>query len=249
MIDILIMNNKLGGSGMKTILIVVGVIVVCIILFLIFDKMTPYDTKTIVGDRLKQGLVDEKIEITPEEKILDSVNTNRSRIVKIYFPSQDSESGDDKKFLAKGIIYSDDGVIVTSRGYFQEDISYAIEIPGRKELVVTEPTMIGEQFVTFEVDGVMPLVAQIDKSKLSKGDMVVAIGGQAEDTMATGEIFLVDDTADGTFIVTTIPASSVEIGAPLINTEQKVIGLYLKESVDGKAVFVATEDIDKIVKK
>lgn len=243
------------NNSVKVFLIAGVIITICVGGFLLFDKLTSRDMKAVIVNRLSKGIVETKKEVTPEEKVLNAVNANRSRIVKIYIASQgkpvengegESERGD---FLAKGIIYSDKGLIVTTRSYFQEGVSYSIAIPGRKELITAEPVTVGEQFVIFKVDVKMPLVAELDKSKLSKGDIVVSIGGQQEDTMATGEVFLVDRSTDNIFIITTIPGKSVEIGAPLMNIRRKVVGLYVKESVDGKAVFISVEDIDKVVKK
>jgi S1-C subfamily serine protease len=241
------------NNSVKVFLISGVIIAICVGGFLLFDKLTSRDMKAVVVNRLSKGVVEVKEEVTPERKVLDAVNTNRSRVVKIYAtsPKKSGENGTLKKgaFLARGIIYSDDGLIVTSRSYFQEGASYLIEIPGQKDVVMVKPLTMGKQFVTFKMDAKMTLVAEIDKSKLSKGDIVVSIGGQEEDTMVTGEIFLVDKSTDDTFIITTIPGKNVEIGTPLMNIKQKVIGLYTKVSTDGKAVFISVENIDKIVKK
>jgi S1-C subfamily serine protease len=210
--------------------------------------------QAIVVNRLSKGIIETKEEATPEEKVLEAVNVNRSRTVKIYAPLSDKNTVEGKnakvgKFLARGIVYSEDGLIITNRSYFQEGVSYSVFIPGQKDFITIEPLTVGDNFVTFKVDVSVPLVAQISKAEVSKGDMVVAIGGHLEDTMATGEVFLVDKSTDTTFIITTIPAKSVEIGAPLMNIDGKIIGLHVKGSVDGKAVFISMKNTGKIIKK
>lgn len=237
--------NKRGNGKLRMIFIVGTILVVCFVLFFIFDKATPYSAKDVVMSRLTEGVVEMKKEPAPEEKVVDAVNTNRSRVVNIYALADSDTAGkrSEDNFLARGIIYSQDGAIVTTRGEFQEGVSYAIEIPGKKESIVIEPTMVTEQFVTFKVDENMSLAAQLDRSKPSKGDMVVALGGKQEDEMATGEVFLVDGSADQTYIITTIPSVNIEAGAPLMNTDQDVVGLYVKGSFDGKAVFISADDV------
>jgi len=246
------MNKQQNGS-IKTFLIIVVGIVILVVSFLIFDKFTSRDMKAVVINRLSEGVVETKKKKTPEEKILTAVNNNRSRVVKIYATSQNKNTSSDNRdlvkgeLLAKGIIYSKRGLIISVKNSFQKEKSYLIEIPGKKEPIIVKPSKIGEQFVSFDANIDMPLVVQVDKEKLSKGDLVVAVGGKDEDSIAKGEVFLVDKSTENDFIITTIPAKSITTGAPLMNIKKKVIGLYLKGSVDGKAVFISVNNLNKFL--
>ncbi|PID52295.1 MAG: hypothetical protein CR972_02360 [Candidatus Moraniibacteriota bacterium] len=219
-----------------------------VITFVVYNKM-PQHSKEAIINRLTRGIIETKQPVTVEKKVVDAVNTNRSRTVRFYMPSKGDVQNDKQKFLAKGIMYSKNGILVTARGYFQEGISYEIAIPGQKEHVVAVPFNVGKNFVFFDIKQNMPFVAELSNSPVSVGDTVVAIGGEEEDQIATGEVRLVERTDHDSFIVTTIPSHQMTIGSPLMNEKREVVGLYFKKSVDNKAVFVSVRGVDKIINK
>jgi hypothetical protein len=208
--------------------------------------------KESVGKRLTQGVVPtEKEEITPEKAVLQAINANRSRTVKIYrhLSLEDDLSVKEREFLGRGLIISKDGLVVTGKGGFQNDQEYSVVIPGQKEIVNLKPLAIEKEITVFRLPGEFRLIAELSSDLPKKDDLVVAIGGRERDGMATGRILKVEKVVDEQIIYTTIPTKSVEVGAPLINQEKEIIGMYISKSDSGKALFIATSDIKKIIQE
>lgn len=210
------------------------------------------NVKEKATERLTKGIVDQNKqgEIAPEAAILQAINANRTRTVKIYnkISAEDDLKIKEKEFLGRGIILSKDGLIVTGRGGFQNGQKYSIMLPGRKDIFELEPVAIEENVVFFKLPVELTLIADLDISKPKVNDLVVAIGGREKDGMATGRVLKVDTVLDNTIIYTTIPSKSIETGTPLINKEKKIIGMYISKSEEGKGLFISGQDIQKMVK-
>ncbi len=205
-----------------------------------------------VGGRLTEGIIDDKQEkTTPEKAVLKAVNANRSRVVKIYAKLNNNADLNEKneKFLARGIILSEDGIIVTAKGAFQERKEYSIIIPGKKDIFNLQPLKVGERLAFFKIPTKFNLVVNLENSQPQKNDLVVAISGREKDGMAVGKILKIENIMDNTLITTTIPPKSIEAGTPLINQKEKVIGIYSATDEEGRSLFVTGKDIKKAKSK
>lgn len=199
-----------------------------------------------VGARLTEGVIDNKQEkTTPEKAVLKAINANRSRVVKIYAKLDNTIDLNERneKFLARGIIISEDGKIATVKGAFQTTEEYSVIVPGKEDVFNVQPLEVGKQLAFFKIPAKFNLVVNLDNSQPKEGDLVVAIGGREKDGMAVGEVLKVENVLDNTFITTTIPPKSIEAGTPLINQKEKVIGIYSATDEKGRSLFIAGKDI------
>jgi len=204
-------------------------------------------------ERLTKGVIDQnkKEEIAPETAILQAINANRTRTVKIYgkLSAEDTFDIKEKEFLGRGIVLSKEGLVVTGRGGFDLKQEYSVVLPGRKDIFELRPVLVDENLVFFKLPAEVTLIADLDISKPEVDELVVAIGGREKDGMATGRVLKVDTVLDNTLIYTTIPSKSIEIGTPLINKKKRIIGMYISKSEKGRGLFISSQDIQKMIKK
>ena len=237
-------------------IIIVAVITAIVVLLAVFAinsilKKNPRAVNRAgekISERLGKGVIEKKEEVKPEEAVLKAINANRSRVVKIYQSDLEKAGTPDDKnkmFLARGIIISKDGLIATAKGAFRTDDEYAIVVPGRQDIFKLKPIKVGEKLAFFKIPTKFDLIASLENSQPQKGDLVVAIGGREKDGMAVGEILNVEKVLKNTFITTTIPPKSIEAGTPLINQDEKIIGIYTAVDEQGKSLFISGEDIKK----
>lgn len=239
---------KLIGT---TVVVTVVVVVTGGLLFNYFFKENSGEISSVkivkdkMSGRLTKGLIEEKIKVKPEEAVLQAVTANRSRIIKIYseLTSGDEQTKRKNNFLGRGIILTNEGLVVTGKGGFVVNKKYAVVVPGRSDIFEIEPVLINEYFAFFKLPAELAMFASLDSKKPEEEDLVVAISGREDDSMATGKIVKIVTLNDSIMLYTTIPSSSIEVGAPLINQEKKIIGMYVSKSEGGKSVFISSRDI------
>ncbi len=198
-----------------------------------------------IEKRLTKGIIKENKELTPEQTILHAINDNRNRVVKIYAKLENKTDPNERqeKFLARGVIISQDGKIATAKGGFKKGKEYSIIIPGEKDIFNLHPIAINQQMAFFKIPLDFNLIVSLSKTKPKKDDLVVAIAGREKDGMAVGKVTEVKKIFDKTFILTTIPPKIVEAGTPLINSQKKTIGLYSTADKEGRSLFISSKDI------
>lgn len=248
------MNKELYKIDIIKLVVLIAVLTAVVVLGLVFafnfflgQKSTTVEKVTDkVSERLTKGIADNKQEqVTPEKAVLKAINANRSRVVKIYAKLDNAIDLNERneKFLARGIIISEDGKIATVKGAFQTTEEYSIIVPGKEDVFNVRPLEVGKQLAFFKIPAKFNLVVNLDNSQPKEGDLVVAIGGREKDGMAVGEVLKVENVLDNTLITTTIPPKSIEAGTPLINQKEKVIGIYSATDERGRSLFIAGKDI------
>ncbi len=216
-----------------TIVVMSGIFLLIIKVFIQESGQFDQDLKTGLEKRILQKK-DESL--TPAEKILKGINSNRSRVVKIY-----QKENNHRKLINRGVVYSPTGGVLTVDKNIEKGMDYEIMVPGKKKSYIAKAKFIKNGLALFQLNTEFGLVAEFSEKIMDEGDLVAGISGGEKEGLASGIIKKYQNNNE--LILTTIPQSVLMPGTPLVNQEGKIIGIYSGNLQEGSTVFLSATKI------
>lgn len=197
----------------------------------------------------------ETIVVKEDDMIMESVDKNKTSIIRIYANSVYSGDVAQNTFIGLGTVVSKEGLIVTGDVFADQRGQYLVTLDNKKFYdVKVLPKKEGSQFYFLKVvqdpKNIVTFtpVKFTDSNNLKLGQTVIAWGGQTQNSVSTGIVSsLVDvegkavasSTATSTIsaprqivaINTNINLADSLSGGPLLNLYGEVVGLRVSATV------------------
>jgi S1-C subfamily serine protease len=200
----------------------------------------------------------ETIVVKEDDKIVESVDKNKSSIVRIYTNNKNEES--QQIFVGLGTIVSKEGLIVTGDVFADLRGKYLITLDNNKFYPVSVlPKKEAGQFYFLRViqDEKEPItftpIVFSDSDNLKLGQTVISWGGQMQNSVSTGivsSLILDDSPVEGENATTTNSVKKVSAintsinlndslaGGPLLNLYGEMVGLRVSSNISDKYSFL-----------
>lgn len=171
--------------------------------------------------RVTEGVVppsEKKEPATEADLIMEAVASTQGASVLIYRV----EEGDaEETFVARGLLVSTDGLIVTDLEALSKNATYTVAVPGVKErLVVEKRALYDEALAVLAVSHTTTLLPKFTDTGLENEQLVVAITGDKNQRIATGIVTESLEESVRTNLVGTITPGSV-----LVSKEGYAVGV------------------------
>jgi len=198
----------------------------------------------------------ETIVVKEDDKIVESVDKNKSSVVRIFTNTANAGDVAQNMFIGLGTVVSKEGLIVTGDVFADVSGKYLVTLDNNKFYNVTIlPKKEAGQFYFLKIvqDEKNPAVFSpinfSDSSSLKLGQTVIAWGGQTQNAVSTGIVSSLFDSeivpAQEGSTSSTTPAVSKEIagintninladslsGGPLLNLYGEVVGLRVSSNI------------------
>jgi hypothetical protein len=171
--------------------------------------------------RVTEGVVppsERKEPATEADLIMEAVASTQGASVLIY---RVGEGVAEETFVARGLLVSTDGIIVTDMEALSKNATYTVAVPGVKErLVVEKRALYGEALAVLSVTYASTLLPKFTDTGLENEQLVVAITGDKNQRIATGIVTESLEESVRTNLVGTITPGSV-----LVSKEGYTVGV------------------------
>ncbi len=197
----------------------------------------------------------ETVVVKEDDKIVESVDKNKSSIVRIY---TDTRNAENRVFVGLGTVISKEGLIVTGDVFADIQGRYVVMTDDNKiyHVSVVENKDTASRFYFLKViqeDPKVPVVMSpvvlADSDKLKLGQTVIAWGGNSRNSVSTG---IVSSLIDGevklpnatttikeiTGIMTNNLLSDSIPGGPLLNLYGEVVGIRVSPNIASEYNFL-----------
>ncbi len=205
-------------------------------------------TKNRVTDGVVPDNKKNKKPKTDADLIMDAVAKNKAGSAMIYKKVEKSDilKEEDSNFVARGIIVTTNGLIVTDADAVKSVDKYIIIVPGVKEKFIAEYIKEEDGLAVLKIDIATSMIAHLGKMKVESGQLVVAITGKKQMSIATG-IIVSADNKNG--IISTNMVGEFVPGSMLITKDGTVIGINIVVAQKSNEVsFLSSDVIEKVVK-
>lgn len=214
----------------------------------------------------------ETIVVKEDDKIVESVDKNKTSVVRIYTNTDNAGDVAERVFIGLGTIVSKDGLIVTGDVFADQSGQYLITLDNDKFYdVKVLPRKDGNLFYFMRVvqDKKNPVtfmpVNFSDSSSLKLGQTIIAWGGQVQNSVSTGIVSSLVDmvgkieqastTASSTAgqvreviaINTNINLTDSLAGGPLLNLYGEIVGLRVSSNISSQYNFLPSNILKKEV--
>ncbi len=185
------------------------------------------------GQPAAVNTVTEKTVIVKEsDAIAQAVTAANASIVRLYTGGKDAEGKDIDVFLGLGIVFKDDGTILTDSATLPAGSIFVARADGQRATATRaqsdEATGLALlQAATTTVDG-QPLSwspVKVAHSDSALGKSVVAISGKISTRIGDGIVTALPEGDSKLFVETNIPTGAIAFGSPLINSDGELEGI------------------------
>jgi len=184
------------------------------------------NTETIVEKEIVTVVVNE------EDLTIEAVEKNSRSLVRIY-----EQAGDLRNLVALGIVFNENGDIVTDTNQIEESTQYiGVYQSGEFPLIVTKKEE--EQiFATLSIDSesenpinFSPAVLT-NSSDLKLGQSVISLSGQSQNSVSTGIINFLEKSEEDQLlhIQSSVNAENVLIGSIILNLKGEIAGIKVED--------------------
>jgi hypothetical protein len=153
---------------------------------------------------------------TEADIIMEAVAANQGNSVLIY-----EQSATGEEFVARGIMISTDGRIVTDEAVIHASSSYVVAVPGTRGRLAAAQLAVVDGLAVLDIPITTTLVASFTNTTPSGQELVVAITGTEEMSIATG---IITDTATSGVLDTNIYGVTVP-GSSLVAKNGRIYGI------------------------
>ena len=197
----------------------------------------------------------ETVVVKEDDKIVESVDKNKSSIVRIY---TDTRNAENRVFVGLGTVISKEGLIVTGDVFADIQGRYVVMTDDNKiyHVSVVENKDTASRFYFLKViqeDPKVPVVMSpvvlADSDKLKLGQTVIAWGGNSRNSVSTG---IVSSLIDGEVKLPNATTTIKEIagimtnnllsdsipGGPLLNLYGEVVGIRVSPNIASEYNFL-----------
>ena len=210
----------------------------------------------------------ETIVVKEDDKIVESVDKNKTSIVRIYTNTTNSGDVEPYMFIGLGTIVSKDGLIATGDVFADRSGKYLVTQDNIKYYGVNIlPKKDGGQFYFLKIiqDEKSPVVftpvSFSDSNSLKLGQTVIAWGGQTQNSVSTGIVSSLIDVEgtvnqasttaitakEITAINTNINLSDSLAGGPLLNLYGEVVGIRVSPNISSVYNYLPSNILKKEV--
>ncbi len=200
----------------------------------------------------------ETIVVKEDDKIVESVDKNKTSVVRIYTNITNSEDVEQNIFIGLGTIVSKEGLIATGDVFADTSGKYLITLDGNKFYrvkVLSKKESNHFYFLSVIQDEknqtTFTPVTFSDSNSLKLGQTVIAWGGNIQNSVSTGIVSsLIDDegkkdNASTTTSLREVVAINTNInlidslsGGPLLNLYGEVVGIRVGANISDKYNFL-----------
>lgn len=171
--------------------------------------------------KVTEGVVppsERKEPVTEADLIMEAVASTQGSSVLIY---RTDAGVAEETFVARGLLVSTDGLIVTDMEALSKNATYTVAVPGVKDrLVVLDSAPYGEALTVLSVTYSTTLLPKFSDAVVDTEQLVVAITGDKNQRIATG---IVTERLEGS--VRTNLVGTITPGSVLVSKEGYVVGV------------------------
>jgi serine protease Do len=201
----------------------------------------------------------ETIVVKEDDMIVESVDKNKTSVVRIYADTGDAGDVAQRTFIGLGTIVSKEGLIATGDVFSDLNGKYLVTLDNSKFFTINILTKKeGNQFYFLKViqDNKSPVtftpVTFSDSNSLKLGQTVIAWGGQIQNSVSTGIVSSLSNADSKPDLATTTSSDQKEViaintninlndslsGGPLLNLYGEVVGIRVSANVSDKYNFL-----------
>lgn len=195
----------------------------------------------------------ETVVVKEDDKIVESVDKNKTSIVRIYSDVTNSGDVPQRMFVSLGTLVSKEGLIATGDVFGDQSGHYVVSLDNNVFYNVTVlPKKDNQQFYFLKIvqDEKNPVVflpvTFSDSNSLKLGQTVIAWGGDVRNTVSTGIVSSVVDAATTTDpvkreivgISTNINLTDSLPGGSLLNLYGEVVGIRVSPNISNQFNFL-----------
>jgi hypothetical protein len=208
------------------------------------------------GQPAAVNTVTEKTVIIKEsDAVAQAVTRVNSSIVRLYTVGKDAEGKDVDTFLGMGIVFKDDGTILTDSATLPVGAIFVARADGTRATATlassdekTGLTVLHGATTTADGEAFSWQAVKIASGERSLGKLVVAVSGKTSTRIGDGIVTALPEAekADSTMKIleTNIPVGAIAFGSPLINSDGELEGLSTSASrAQSENSFLAAEAI------
>ncbi len=185
------------------------------------------------GQPAAVNTVTEKTVIVKESDVIaQAVSVANQSIVRLYTTGKDAEGNDVDVFLGLGIVFKDDGTILTDNATLPAGAIFVARADGQRATATRaqsdEATGLALlQGATTTSDGQVLTwnPAKVANSSSSLGKSVVAVSGKTSTRIGDGIVTALPEGDAKQIIETNIPTGAIAFGSPLINSDGELEGI------------------------
>jgi len=208
----------------------------------------------------------ETVVVKEDDKIVESVDKNKTSVVRIYTDVANSGDVQQKTFIGLGTIVSKEGLIVTGDVFADPYGKYQITLDNNKffdVIVLSKKDSDQLYFLKVKQDLKNPVtftpVSFSDSNNLKLGQTVIAWGGQSQNSVSTGIISslvggLASSTTASSTAMTDITAINTNInladtisGGPLLSLYGEAVGIRVSSGISDKYTFLPSNLVKREV--
>lgn len=178
---------------------------------------------------------------TEADLILEAISRNQGSSVLIY-----KKAVSEDNFVARGLLITTDGVIITDEAALQAGVDYVVAIAGKREVLPANRLFEQDGLAVLKTDITTTQVARFSNDLLTTESLVAAINGTDKAQIATG---IINAPVSADRVTTNIVGTMVP-GAPVVSKAGFVIGIATAESYEsaGNTFRLLTKDyIDSLL--
>jgi S1-C subfamily serine protease len=175
--------------------------------------------------------------VNQEEQSINAVAKNEKSIARIVVNNRNED------FITLGVVYNQAGDILVDKRMVDKRSTYGAYIDGKKYLVKYTYNTETNDFALMKIQGENPNnftpASFGDSNNLKLAQSVISLSGSKQTSVTTGEIELLNKTADGSLISidTSVNGQNVLNGSVLLNLSGDIVGIKVFTTED-RTVFM-----------
>lgn len=180
-------------------------------------------------------VTEKTVVIKESDAIAQAVTNVNSSIVRLYTASKDQEGKDIDVFLGLGIVFKDDGTILTDGASLPAGSITVARADGRRATatVVSSDERTGLALIqgattTSGGESILWQAAKVTVAGPALGKSVVAVSGKTSTRIGDGIVTALPDADEGDMkriVETNIPVGAIAFGSPLVNSDGELEGI------------------------
>ncbi len=204
------------------------------------------------GQPAAVNTVTEKTVIVKEsDAIAQAVTAANASIVRLYTNGKDTEGKDIDVFLGLGIVFKDDGTILTDSATLPAGTIFVARADGQRATATraqsdeaTGLALLQGATTTAEGQSLSWNAVRIAGGESSLGKSVVAVSGKTSTRIGDGIVTALPEEDAKQILETNIPSGAIAFGSPLINSDGELEGISTSVSrAQGENSFLASRAI------
>jgi hypothetical protein len=154
---------------------------------------------------------------TEADQIMDAVAQNQGSSVLIF-----KADGGTGKFIARGLVLTSDGYLLTDKNSVSGTGVYSVVVPGMKDRLVAQKIAEKDSLALLKIDLNTSLLGTFSDDVPTLKDLVVAVTGNEKMSIATGIVTTIDTT---TGVIGTNLVGAIAPGSLLVSKNGSIVGL------------------------